>query len=170
MSADDGLAWALRYAAAGLLIFPVNANKKPLTTHGFKDATSDPAAIEAWRRKWPHCEFGWAVPAGVVVVDVDIKHGKNGYADFKRLAGCDPRDVADAAGHDAQRRAAPLLCGVEAVQERGGDRRDRHRYPRRGRLRRAAAAGNGREWLRPLIGADGAMAPLLPRRRGSMSR
>ena len=26
MSADDGLAWALRYAAASLLIFPVNAN------------------------------------------------------------------------------------------------------------------------------------------------
>ena len=68
-----GLAWALRYADAGLRIFPVNANKKPLTTHGFKDASSDPEVIKAWRRKWAHCEFAWAVPAGMVVVDVDIE-------------------------------------------------------------------------------------------------
>ena len=66
--------------------------KKPLTLHGFKDATSDPEVIKAWRRKWAHCDFGWAVPADVIVVDVDVKHGKNGYADFKGLAGCDPRE------------------------------------------------------------------------------
>ena len=43
----------------------------PLTPHGFKDASSDPEVIKAWRGKWAHCDFGWAVPADVVVVDLD---------------------------------------------------------------------------------------------------
>ena len=150
---------ALRYAAAGLRIFPVNADKQPLTQHGFKDATSDPAVIEAWWQKWPHCEFGWAVPADVVVVDIDVKHGKHGYDDFKR-----PCRLRSAGRHDAeattpQRRAAALLCGDEAVQERGRDRRDRHRYPRRGRLRRAARGGQRPRMAAP---ADRRRRPLLP--------
>ena len=29
----------------------------------------------------------------MVVVDIDMKHGKNGYVDFKDRAGCDPQDV-----------------------------------------------------------------------------
>ena len=40
---------ALRYAAAGMRIFPVNADKRPLVAAlAFKDASSDPAVIEAW--------------------------------------------------------------------------------------------------------------------------
>jgi hypothetical protein len=161
MSADDGFAWAMHYAVAGLLIFPVNANKKPLTTHGFKDATSDPAAIEAWREKWAHCEFGWAAPAGVVV-DVDIKHGKNGYADFKRLAGCDPRDVltpqatTPSGGLQVFYAASKPYKNAVAIDGTGIDTRAEGGYVV------LPLPGNGREWLRPLIGADGATEPLLP--------
>ena len=168
MSADDGLAWALRYAAAGLLIFPVNANKKPLTTHGFKDATSDPATIEAWLQKWPHCEFAWAVPAGVVVVDVDVKHGKNGYRDFERLAGCDPRDVptpqatTPSGGLQLFYAASKPYKNAVAIDRTGIDTRAEGGYVV------LPLPGNGREWLRPLIGADGATEPLLLRsRRGA---
>ena len=39
----------LRYAAAGMRIFPVNARGAPLTQHGFKDASTDPEVIRAWR-------------------------------------------------------------------------------------------------------------------------
>jgi hypothetical protein len=162
MSADDGLAWALRYAAASLLIFPVNANKKPLTTHGFKDATSDPAAVTAWRAKWPHCEFGWAVPAGIIVVDVDIKHGKNGYADFKRLAGCDPHDVptpqatTPSGGMQVFYSASKPYKNAVAIGGTGIDTRAEGGYVV------LPLPGNGREWLRPLFGADGVVAPLLP--------
>ena len=85
---------ALRYAAADMHIFPVNAAKRPLTPHGFKDASSDPLVIEAWLQKWPYCDFGLAVPATMVVVDIDMSAGRNGFADFKRLAECDPHEVA----------------------------------------------------------------------------
>jgi Bifunctional DNA primase/polymerase, N-terminal len=93
MSGDDGLAWALRYGEANLRIFPVNARGAPLTPHGFKDASSDPEVIEAWHRERAHCDFGWAVPADIIAVDLDMKHGKNGFRDFKDRACCDPRDV-----------------------------------------------------------------------------
>ena len=85
---------ALRYAAAGMAIFPVNARGAPLTAHGVKDASSDPEVIKAWRERWPGCDFGWAVPADVVVVDLDEKHGKHGLRDFRERAGCDPHEVA----------------------------------------------------------------------------
>jgi Bifunctional DNA primase/polymerase, N-terminal len=162
MSGDDGLAWALRYAAASLLIFPVNANKKPLTTHGFKDASSDPAAVTTWRAKWPHCEFALAVPAGMVVVDVDIKHGKNGYADFKRLAGCDPREVATpqsstpSGGMQVFFAASKPHKNAVAIAGSGIDVRAEGGYVV------LPMPGNGRQWLLELIGADRAMAQLLP--------
>ena len=38
---DAAVDWALAYAAAGMAVFPVKADKKPLTIHGFKDAAID---------------------------------------------------------------------------------------------------------------------------------
>jgi Bifunctional DNA primase/polymerase, N-terminal len=157
-----GLAEALRYARAGLRIFSVRADKTPLTPHGFKDASTDPATIEAWRQKWPHCEFAWAVPGNVVVVDVDVKHGKRGYDDFKRLAGCDARDVATASastpsgGMQCFFAASKPYKNAVAIDGTGIDIRSEGGY--------VVLPGhkNGRQWVRELIGADGAMAQLLP--------
>jgi hypothetical protein len=158
MSADDE---ALRYAAV-MLIFPVDANKKPLTRHGFKDASSDPAVIEAWLLKWPHCEFGWAMPADIIAVDIDVKSGRNGYADFRRLAGCDPHDVVTpsastpSGGTQVFFAAAKKYRNAVAIDETGIDTRTAGGYVV------LPLPGNGRTWLRPLIGADGAMAELMP--------
>ena len=90
---SDALAWALAYAAHGLLLLPVKADKTPLTPHGLKDASGDPVVIEGWGRRWPFAEWGWALPATVVAIDIDVKPGRNGYQDFKHLQGCDPRDI-----------------------------------------------------------------------------
>ena len=147
----------LRYAVAGLRIFPVTAAKNPLTAHGFKDATTDPAQIEVWCEKWPHCEFGWAVPAHVVVIDVDVKHGKCGYDDFKRLAGCSVQDVptpmatTPSGGAQLFYAASKPYKNAVAIAGTGIDTRSEGGYVV------LPTAGNGREWRRPLLGA-----PLLP--------
>jgi putative DNA primase/helicase len=54
-------------------VFPCGRDKRPLTKHGFKDATKDRATIEKWWGRWPTAMIG--VPTGKVsgffVVDVD---------------------------------------------------------------------------------------------------
>jgi hypothetical protein len=90
---SDALAWARAYADHGLAILPVRPDKTPLTPHGLKDASTDPPALEKWWRAWPYADPAWALPATVVVIDVDVKPGRNGYQGFKLLEGCDPRDV-----------------------------------------------------------------------------
>jgi hypothetical protein len=151
------LAEALRYAAARMLIFPVRANKHPLVAHWPAAASSDPAAIEAWCLKWAHREFAWALPAEVLVLDIDIKHGKDGYRDFKRLAGCDPRDVATpqsttpSGGMQLFYAAAKPYKNQVAIGGTGLDTRTGGGYVV------LPLHDNGRKWLRPLLGA-----PLLP--------
>lgn len=57
----------------GLKIFPcAPGTKDPATTHGWKDASDDPAQIAAWQKVNP--DFNWAVacgPSGLFVFDVD---------------------------------------------------------------------------------------------------
>ena len=90
---DTPLAWALAYAKTGLAIFPTNAQRKPLTEHGFKDASTDQAKITAWWAKWPYAEIALAVPDGVAILDLDCKKGKNGRAVYRRLEGVDPETI-----------------------------------------------------------------------------
>lgn len=92
---------ALEYAARGLKVFPcgpdnpsitdpaerAKAAKKPACAHGFLDATTDPAVINRWWTENPRYNIG-AVPSsiGYVVVDLDVKDGKDGMARFEGLA------------------------------------------------------------------------------------
>jgi hypothetical protein len=67
---------ALAYARAGIPVFPCNPlNKRPLTRHGFKDATTNETVIKGWFEIWPNALNG--VPCGPlsgwVVVDKDRK-------------------------------------------------------------------------------------------------
>lgn len=68
---------ALAYAAKGWHVFPVKPHaKEPLTTNGFKDATTDPAKINAWLSQWPNANWAIATgPSGLLVIDVDPKNG-----------------------------------------------------------------------------------------------
>lgn len=75
---------ALDMAEAGYTVFPVlhtkDNEKKPLTRNGHKDATRDPGVIMEWWAENPNAKVG--VPAGannIVVLDVDTKHGVDGY-------------------------------------------------------------------------------------------
>src|SRR6516164_1412692 len=138
------------YANYGLRLFPCRADKKPLVPHWRDDATCDDAAIAAWLRQWPHADWAWAVAATVVVVDIDVKGGKNGYRDFERLDGHDPRTVdAPAAttpsgGMQIFYAAAKLYKNRVAISGTGLDTRTLGGYVV------LPGEANGREWLRPL--------------------
>lgn len=67
---------AHEYAAAGVAVFPIEpSGKRPLTKHGFKDATTDPGQVTAWWTQWPDANIG--LPTGHLfdVIDVDGSEG-----------------------------------------------------------------------------------------------
>jgi hypothetical protein len=70
---------ALAYAEHfGFAVFPCKpGGKTPLTSHGFKDATKDPAQIRDWCKRWPDANIGIATGpiSGIVVLDIDPRHG-----------------------------------------------------------------------------------------------
>ncbi|MEA5052603.1 MAG: bifunctional DNA primase/polymerase [Propionicimonas sp.] len=78
---------AARFAAAGLPVFPcVPGHKRPLTEHGFHDATTDLRQVMSWWRRWPGANIGLPTgsASGVEVVDVDRKPAGSGFAAFER--------------------------------------------------------------------------------------
>jgi putative DNA primase/helicase len=150
---------ALIYAEHGLRIFPCRADKTPLTIHGFKDASTDPAQIRAWWRRWPFADPALAVAATVVVVDIDVKGDRNGYRDFERLAGRDPRGIdapmasTPSGGMQIFYAAAKPYRNRVAIAGTGLDTRSEGGYVV------LPAPGNGREWLRPYLGVTPPLAP-----------
>jgi hypothetical protein len=103
------LQWALLYARKGLAVFPVHtirngrcscgkpdcnrsAGKHPMTGHGYKDATNDPATIRNWWTRWPDANIGIATGkvSGIVVLDVDGEDGEARLAEFEREYGALP--------------------------------------------------------------------------------
>jgi hypothetical protein len=86
-ASDAPIDWALAYIGAGLAIFPVKSDKTPLTENGVKDATVSENMARVWWRRWPHAEPAWAVPAGIVIADLDVGKGANGLKDFEAHGG-----------------------------------------------------------------------------------
>jgi hypothetical protein len=62
---------ALILARNGVAVFPCGVDKAPLTSHGFKDATTDEETISSWG--WPM--IGAAISPGTFVLDVDPRNG-----------------------------------------------------------------------------------------------
>ncbi|WP_202863044.1 bifunctional DNA primase/polymerase [Ornithinimicrobium murale] len=78
---------AREYAAVGVPVFPcMPGGKRPLTEHGFHDATTDTEVVAAWWRQHPQANIGVPTGAtsGVVVVDVDVHSPVNGFDAFGR--------------------------------------------------------------------------------------
>lgn len=77
---------AAAYAAAGIPVFPcAPGQKRPLTEHGFQDATIDPARIAAGWGRYPDANIG--VPTGTMidVLDVDVHAAGTGYPILRTL-------------------------------------------------------------------------------------
>jgi hypothetical protein len=78
---------AMAYATAGVPVFPIAAGgKRPLTKHGFQDATTAGRRVEDWWSLMPSSNIGIpaGVASGVVVVDVDVHGTVTGYPAFDR--------------------------------------------------------------------------------------
>lgn len=74
------------YAEMGLRVLPLVKNKKhPACKNGVKDASNDVETINNWWAKNPACNLGIAGGNGLIVIDVDVKNGKNGVADINRI-------------------------------------------------------------------------------------
>ncbi len=76
---SERLEAALGYAGQGWPIFPCDwqgpNRKRPLTEHGYKDATADPAIVTRWWTRWPGALIGTPTGRAFVVLDVDTRHG-----------------------------------------------------------------------------------------------
>ena len=80
---------ALRYAAAGFAVIPVDRYKKePYTENGLKNASRDPELIRLWWKRWPNANV--AIVLGKAsgnnfVIDIDIKPEKGKHGDESLL-------------------------------------------------------------------------------------
>ncbi len=82
-------AWAAFWAHCGLNVFPVRSDgtKAPHLINWFNLATRDPHEIRSnYWNKWPHAWVG-AVPgrSGCLVLDLDVKHDRDGISELARL-------------------------------------------------------------------------------------
>lgn len=78
-------AWAHAYAAEGFPVFPlIPRDKRPATSHGFKNATTDLDAVTAWWDMNPDYNIGIATGHAFDVLDVD---GERGVANLVRYIG-----------------------------------------------------------------------------------
>jgi hypothetical protein len=87
---------ALAYASRRRPVFPCGADKRPLTDHGFKDASADPATIRAWWARWPDALIGLPTGAWCWVLDIDVKNGAPGVeslTDLERKHGTLPATI-----------------------------------------------------------------------------
>lgn len=71
---------AMELAFKGFHVFPVKADKTPLTPRGYKDASRDQFQIQSWWDANPQALVGVATgPSNIIVADIDVKKGKDGF-------------------------------------------------------------------------------------------
>jgi putative DNA primase/helicase len=89
---------ALGYAKRGWYVFPCRPeDKRPLTEHGFKNASLDEGQIREWWTRHPEALIGVDCGrSGLVVIDCDVKNGVDGPGNWLKIAakaGFDPAEA-----------------------------------------------------------------------------
>jgi putative DNA primase/helicase len=78
------------YSNHNIKVIPVRRqDKKPLTNHGWKDASTDKVVLQEWNKQFPNCNIG--IPTGIInnifVVDVDGEIGVQSLAALENAYG-----------------------------------------------------------------------------------
>lgn len=97
--------------ARGIAVFPCRPNKAPITSNGYKAATTEPDQIEAWGRTYPSALVG--VPTGeqgFFVLDIDKGHadGADGFATINQYGW----DLPETRTHATQSGGAHMFFKV----------------------------------------------------------
>lgn len=87
-AAGDVLAAALAYVTADLPVLPLDG-KVPRNHGGLTNASTDPAVVAEWWRRWPDANVGIRTGAesGLIVLDVDVPAGTKALAELERKHG-----------------------------------------------------------------------------------
>jgi hypothetical protein len=74
--AEDVAAAAEQYAQAGRVVFPVRGKDQPLVPFAaLEPGPFHVRQVRYWWRKWPDANIGLRTGDGLVVIDIDPKHG-----------------------------------------------------------------------------------------------
>jgi Bifunctional DNA primase/polymerase, N-terminal/Primase C terminal 1 (PriCT-1) len=107
---------ALAYAREGWPVFPCRRDKKPLTAHSFKDATTSERTIKKWWNRWPNASIGY--PTGpTLVIDVDGPDGETTLEALEAKYGSLPATSATQTGRG---RHLYLAGNGTAIQSSAG--------------------------------------------------
>lgn len=91
---------ALQYAHQGFTIFPCYpGGKRPLTPHGFKDATTDTKQVGRWWKQRPDANIGLSLNEKFWVLDVDSPDGEQSLARLEAHHEQLPLTTAVRTGH-----------------------------------------------------------------------
>ena len=94
---NEVFAVALRHAAHGRPVLPVDpATKRPLTEHGFLDASTDPDTIRGWFdvADPPMVAIRTGEPSRLIVVDADGEEGAETLHELEQRHGALPRTAS----------------------------------------------------------------------------
>jgi putative DNA primase/helicase len=77
------------YLQMGWAVFPVNQYKVPMIRNGCRGASNHPDVVRQWWEAYPDANVAIATGrrSGLVVIDVDIKNGKDGLASLHAAYG-----------------------------------------------------------------------------------
>jgi hypothetical protein len=116
--------FAENYARTGWSIFPLRPrDKRPLTTHGLDDATTNLDTIRRWWTKTPDANIGLNCgKSGLVVVDLDKRAEHDGLAEWATLTGkhhLNPHTSTSLTGGGGQHLLFKVPPGVEIKNSAG---------------------------------------------------
>ena len=111
---------ALDYARQGFKVFPCQPNgKRPLTSNGYKDATTCPEQIQQWWSAYPTANIGLSTE-DLVVIDVDGKEGAASLATWEAAHGILPKTAVSITGgggkHYVYKASKPVKCRTAVLE------------------------------------------------------